>query len=60
MLQVSPEETNRDRHHSFLLLPHVAELRKTEAVGQGEMSPATNVETLVMGGLKGHEPVAAF
>lgn len=52
MLQVSPEETNRDRHPSFLLLPYVAKLRKTEAFGQGEISSATNVEALVIGGLK--------
>lgn len=38
--------------HLFLVLPHVAELRKTEAFGQGEMSFATDVETLVMGALK--------
>ena len=45
-----PTETGMT--HLFLVLPHVAELRKTEAFGQGEMSSATDVETLVMGALK--------
>lgn len=44
----------------FLVLPHVAELRKTEAFGQGEMSSATSMETLAMGGLKGNEPLPCF
>lgn len=38
--------------HLFLVLPHVAELRKTEAFGRGEMSSATHVETLVLGVLE--------
>lgn len=50
-----PTETGMT--HLFLVLPHVAELRKTEAFGQGEMSSATDVETLVMGALKKNEPL---
>ena len=42
----------------FLVLPHVADLRKTEASGQVERSSATKVETFVMRGLKGDGPLS--